>query len=146
MANMQNLKDRCEELLSECQTYKYNQSSNFIQLSRTVVFGIIGTIWILSYSHGSFTIHNTILIVSLILAFIHILIDLLHYFCDMVFYKREYVRFASEQYNDNAIKNHDDRMDNNAKKSFLFVVVNSAVLLLTVICFIVGFISQYSII
>lgn len=77
--------NKYDKLLDECQGYKYAQSSNFIKLSRTVVFGIIGTIWILSYSNGEFKIHNTSLITSLLFAFLHISIDLLHYLVDMIF-------------------------------------------------------------
>lgn len=135
--------NKYDKLLDECQGYKYSQSSNFIKLSRTVVFGIIGTIWILSYSDGEFEIHNTCLITSLFCAFLHILMDLLHYFVDMIFYKKEYVRFADDRGCANAIEKHDKRMDNQAAVSFGFVCVNAVVLLLTAISFIRGFIFQF---
>lgn len=134
-----------DKLLDECQGYKYAQSSNFIKLSRTAVFGIIGTIWILSYSDGEFEIHNTCLITSLFFAFLHILIDLLHYFVDMIFYKREYVRFSDDRGCANAIEKHDKRMDKHAIVSFSFVCINAFVLLLTAISFIKGFIFQFEI-
>lgn len=137
--------EKIDKLLDECQTYKYNQSSNFIQLSRTVIFGIIGTIWILSYSDGSFNIHNTCQIVSLLFAFTHIFIDLLHYFWDMIFYKREYVKLDADRDNVEAVKEHDKRMDCNANVSFAFVCINSFVLLMTAISFVKGFIFQFNI-
>ena len=35
-----------QKLLDECQNFHYAQSSKFSTLARTLVFGIIGTIWI----------------------------------------------------------------------------------------------------
>ena len=135
--------NKYDKLLDECQGYKYAQSSNFTKISRTVIFGIIGTIWILSYSKSGFEIHNTCLFVSLFFAFLHIIIDLIHYFWDMIFYKNEYVKFANDRECENAIKEHDKRMDKNADISFNFVCVNAFVLLLTAISFIKGFIFQF---
>ena len=137
--------NKYDKLLDECQGYKYAQSSNFIKLSRTVIFGIIGTIWILSYSNGEFIIHNTYLITSLLFAFLHILIDLLHYLVDMIFYKKEYVRFSEDKGDANAIEKHDKRMDKHATVSFRFVCVNTIALLLSVISFIIGFVFQFEI-
>lgn len=137
--------NKYDKLLDECQGYKYAQSSNFIKLSRTVVFGIIGTIWILSYSDGEFEIHNTCLITSLFFAFLHILIDLLHYFVDMIFYKKEYVRFSDDRGGTNTIEKHDKRMDEHATVSFSCVCINAFVFLLTAISFIKGFIFQFEI-
>ena len=57
---------RRQELQDETQRYMYQQSSKFSSVSRSLVLGIIGTIWVLTYVDGTLCIPNRWLLSSLI--------------------------------------------------------------------------------
>ena len=86
-----------QKLLDECQNFHYAQSSKFSTLARTLVFGIIGTIWILSYSTNGFNPSNNCLLWSLIVSFLYLAVDECHYFWDSCFYRSGYLNFAKKK-------------------------------------------------
>lgn len=131
-----------QRLLDECQGFHYSQSSNFSKLSRTLVFGIIGTIWILSYTEQGFTPNNNWQIWTLIVGFIYLAVDVGHYFSDSCFYRSEYFHFEKEK----NVFSHDNRMNKRSQSSYC--AIWGKFILLSIICilFIVGFIKQYDVI
>ncbi len=131
-----------QRLLDECQGFHYAQSSNFSKLSRTIIFGIIGTIWILSYSTEGFNPSNNWLLLALIVAFLYIAIDVGHYFSDSCFYRGEYSLFEEEK----NISGHDKRMNKRAQKSFYAICIKCGILSVVCLLFIIGFINQYDVI
>lgn len=131
-----------QKLLDECQGFHYAQSSNFSKLSRTIIFGIIGTIWILSYSKDGFTPSNNCLFWSLIVSFLYLAVDLCHYFWDSYFYRSEYFLFDKEK----DISKHDERMNKRAHSSFYAICGKFIILCFVCILFVVGFIKQYDVI
>lgn len=136
-----NNSENIQELLEECQEYHYAQSSKFSQLSRSLVFGILGTIWILSYSEQGFTPNNNWQIWTLIAGFIYLAIDVCHYFCDSCFYRNEYFHFKKER----NISTHDDKMNKRSKISYHAICWKFIILISVCILFLIGFIKQYDI-
>lgn len=137
----ENTKD-IQKLLDECQDFHYKQSSKFSTLARTLVFGIIGTIWILSYSEQGFSPNNNWQIWTLIVGFVYLAVDVCHYFWDSCFYRNEYFKFGNEK----EVLKHDERMSERAKKSFKSVIAKLIILIIICILFFVGFIQQYNVI
>ncbi len=135
--------EQIEKLLEECQGFKYTQSSNFSTLSRSIIFGIIGTLWVISYTEKEFTFPNNFALSAMCAAFVYLLVDLIHYFWDSCFYKREYVRFDKEKTSETAVRDHNQRMDRNADNSFNFFRGKCILLLITVLLFMLGFICKY---
>jgi hypothetical protein len=131
-----------QKLLDECQTFHYSQSSSFSKLARTLVFGIIGTIWVLAYSTEGFSPSNDWLLWALIVAFLYIVVDVCHYFFDACFYRGEYFQFDKEK----DISEHDKRMDKRAHSSFYAICGKFIILCFVCLLFIVGFIKQYDVI
>ena len=131
-----------QKLLDECQTFHYSQSSSFSKLARTLVFGIIGTIWVLAYSTEGFSPSNDWLLWSLIVSFLYLAVDVCHYFGDSCFYRSEYFNFENEK----EVLKHDERMKERARKSFKSLIAKFVILIIICILFIVGFIQQYNVI
>ena len=136
---------KIEKLLEECQGFKYTQSSNFSTLSRSIIFGIIGTLWIISYTDGEFTFPNRCSLYAMCAAFVYLIADLIHYYWDSCFYKKEYVQFDKEKMSETAVQDHNSRMDKNADNSFNFFRGKCVLLLITVLLFMIGFICKYMI-
>ena len=137
-----NNSENIQELLEECQEYHYAQSSKFSQLSRSLVFGILGTIWILSYSEQGFTPNNNWQIWTLIVGFIYLAIDVCHYFCDSCFYRNEYFQFDKEK----NIAEHNKRMNDRSRLSYCAIWGKFLVLFIVCSLFIVGFVKQFDVI
>ena len=89
---------RKNKSITECQSYHYSQSSKVSSIARTVVMGIIGTVWVLIYSDStrSFNADNINLLIVMSLCFIYLLVDIGHYFRDAVAYRRESLRLHPE--------------------------------------------------
>lgn len=131
-----------QKLLDECQNFHYAQSSKFSTLARTLVFGIIGTIWILSYSTNGFNPSNNCLLWSLIVSFLYLAVDLCHYFWDSCFYRSEYFKFEKEK----DISEHDKRMRERSQLSNRAIWVKSIIFIFVCGLFIGGFVKQYDVI
>lgn len=135
-------KNDVQKLLDECQDFHYKQSSNFSKLSRTLIFGVIGTIWVLAYSKEGFSPSNDWLLWALIVAFLYLVVDVYHYFSDSCFYRGEYFQFDKER----DTSEHDKRMNKRAHRSFYAICGKFIILCIVCILFIVGFIKQYDVI
>lgn len=131
-----------QKLLDECQGFHYAQSSKFSTLTRTLVFGIIGTIWILSYSTNGFTPSNNCLLWSLIVSFLYLAVDLCHYLGDSCFYRREYFKFEKEK----NLSEHDKRMSERSRLSYRAILIKFIIFIFVCGLFIVGFAKQYDVI
>lgn len=131
-----------QKLLDECQSFHYAQSSKFSTLARTLVFGIIGTIWILSYSTDGFNPNNDCLLWSLIVSFLYLAVDLCHYFWDSCFYRSEYFKFEKEK----GIAEHDKRMSKRSQLSYRAIWIKFIIFIFVCGLFIWGFAKQYDVI
>lgn len=134
-----------EKRLDECQTFHYSQSGKMSNLARTIIFGIIGTIWIISYSEKGFIPANRCLYWALCLSFLYLLIDVSHYFVDSLLYRYEYFRLDKNKNDNNFVTNtHESYMNKVSKNSFIILLVKFLLLLTTSICFIVGAVNHFN--
>lgn len=119
---------RKDRSVNECQSYHYSQSSKVSSISRTIILGIIGTVWVLIYSEegNGFVLSDMNLLVVVALCFIYLLIDLCHYFCDASTYRKESLMLHPEDecYLDKDIDwgEYESRMVGYTKRSYRWFV------------------------
>lgn len=131
-----------EKRLSECQDYHYAQSSKVSTISRTLIFGIIGTTWVIIYSNNTFTRPVNLLIITLCLSFGYLVLDLIHYFWDACNYRSQSFRLDKERQTDGILHKHEEYMDLVSIRSFRMIVFKFILILIISILFVIGVISQ----
>lgn len=136
-----NKQDEIEKRLKECQEYHYNQSSKVSSLSRNIVYGIIGTCWVLIYADNHYNKPCTWLIIALGLSFAYLLLDLYHYFSDSRRYREEY--FELEQKKN--IVNHEAYMNRVSKRSYHLLIAKFYSVLAIAVIFVIAIIRQLGI-
>lgn len=107
-----------DKRLEECQNYHYSQSSKVSALSRNIIYGMIGTCWVLIYSNNTFHKPCVGLIITLCLCFAYLLIDLRHYYSDSRSYRNEYFVLDANRTNENILNTHEDKMRQVSKRSY----------------------------
>lgn len=137
--------EHCQEA---CENAQYTQSGKVSSTSRTIIYSIIGTIWIIIYNSTPHKIEiNSLLVVALIMSFIYLLLDISHYFIDTIRYRRESFRLDNCRfepiYNLNRCK---EIMDNIAIASFCAVVGKYFLTIITSAIFIFGILEFLKII
>lgn len=68
---------RKETLEEELQGFMYSQSSKLSSVSRNLIFGILGTIWVLTFTEGKLTIPNPQLFFALLISLLFMATDVL---------------------------------------------------------------------
>lgn len=134
-----------EEKLKECQEYHYNQSSKVSSLARTIVYGIIGTLWILIYSDNIYREPCLWIKIALGLSFAYLLLDLAHYFWDSCNYRNEYFRLEQERNRDGILHRHEEYMDRVSKRSFHILKAKFISVLIISAVFLIGILVQLGI-
>ena len=134
-----------EEKQKECQEYHYSQSSKVSTLARTIVYGIIGTLWILIYSDNIYREPCLWIKIALGLSFSYLLMDLAHYFWDSCNYRKEYFRLEQERNRDGILHRHEEYMDGVSKRSFLLLKVKFISVFIISIVFLIGIMTQLGI-
>ena len=131
-----------KKLLEECQNYHYSQSSKASSLSRTIIYGIIGTCWILIYADNEFHEPCILLEIALASSFIYLLLDLIHYFTDSCSYRKEYFRLNDDLTADR----HEKYMDKVSKRSFYILIMKFGLAIVIAVIFIIGTLRQLEVI
>lgn len=129
---------RKQELQDETQQYMYQQSSKFSSVSRSLVLGIIGTIWVLTYVDGNLLIPNGWMLSSLVAGLIFLLTDVIHYFWDSMSYHCEAYKLDNYKNQHDLDKEHEPRMDRINKRSHWFIVAKFIILMAASILFAIG--------
>ena len=135
-------KDEEDKLEDKCKEYLYSQSSKFSSLSRTIVYSLIGVIWIVSYTETGFMLPNNTLLGALILGFIYLSVDIIHYFCDTCFYRSATSFLQENPLSKEMIEYHNKRMRKNGLRSFRWIIAKFSLLLIFVFIFFIGFIQN----
>lgn len=131
-----------DKQILESQEFHRSQASKTSSLSRSIVFSIIATIWVVSFKKGTLVCPNWALIVTLSFSFFYLLVEIIHYFSDAcVYYNESHNLFNDEV----AEKKHDRIMLNASRRSFYFFVLNFILFVIICIFFIVGLAMQLSI-
>jgi len=131
-----------DKLKEECENFHYAQSSKVSTLARTIVYGIIGTIWVIVYSSSTkqLELPCTILMICLASCFVYLLFDMIHYFADAVCYREESFRMDN-----NTIPQHEKYMNKISTISFIMFCVKFGITIAIAILFIVGVLRQFAI-
>lgn len=135
---MNNFEERKEKLQEETQQFMYAQSSKFSSVSRSLIFGILGTIWVLTYKEGRMTIPNDFLLSSLMLCLLYLFSDVIHYYTDSRAYKKELYRLDKYKTLEDLENQHEPIMDQINKNSHSFIIFNFFVLIFSSAYLIVG--------
>ena len=128
--------EKIKELQDETQGFMYKQSSNFSSVSRSLVLGIIGTDWFLTYIDGKLRIPNLYLFNSLLLGLMFLFVDVIHYFWDAVSYQKELYRLDKYETEQDLKNKHEPEMDKINKRSHKFIVAKFVLLVFaSTLCF-----------
>lgn len=137
--------DPVKKELEECQGYHYSQSSKVSSLSRNIIYGIIGTGWVLIYADNQYHEPCTWLIIALGLSFVYLLLDLTHYFSDSCSYRREYFRLDQNKKTAGILYRHEEYMDGVSKRSFHLLIAKFVCVLMIAVIFVIGILRQLEI-
>ena len=130
--------EKREKLQKETQEYMYSQSSRFSSVSRSLIFGIIGTIWVITYSDGHMRIPNWALLFGLLAGLLFLFSDVIHYYSDSVSYEKEQNQFDDYKTQEDLDNKHEPIMDRINKRSHIFINTKFVILIICSILFIVG--------
>lgn len=134
-----------EEELKECQEYHYSQSSKVSTLARTVVYGMIGTLWIFIYSNNVYREPCPWIKIALGLCFFYLLLDLGHYFWDACNYRNEYFRLEREKNREGILHRHEEYMNRVSKRSYCLLIVKFISVFVISAVFLIGVLVQLKI-
>jgi len=136
------IKTRKKRLQNELQGYMYSQSSKLSSVSRNLIFGILGTIWVITYSEGKMTIANPYFFYALLSSLLFMIVDVFHYFLDSISYHRQQYKLDSYKSNEEIDNIYEKRMDKINNRSHYFLIGKTCVLILAALFFITG-ISEF---
>ncbi len=136
-----NVKSRKEQLQNELQGYMYSQSSKLSSVSRNLTFGILGTIWVMTFSEGKMTIPNPYLFYALLTSLLFMVVDVVHYFWDSISYHQQQYELDKYTTDKEIDKIHEGKMDKINKRSYRFVIGKTTVLFLAAFFFIMGIVE-----
>ena len=134
--------EKREKLQEELQGYYYCQSSKFSSVSRSLIFGILATIWVFVYTDGELSITNHHLLYALISGILYLIIDILHYFLDSVSYHKEQYQLDKYKSIQELDECHEPFMDYVNNRSYFFFITKFVVLCLTSILFITNIVLR----
>ncbi len=134
--------DNKKGLQEQTQKYMYEQSSKFSSVARTLIFGIIGTIWVISYTKNGELIISSLFLFSSLLAGLHYLLtDAIHYYIDSRSYEIELYDLDNYKTQEDLDQKHEPVMDSINKVSHFFINFKLVILLVCAVYFIIGIIS-----
>jgi len=132
-----------EKRKEECEDFHYKQSSKVSTLARNIIYGIIGTIWVIVYSSSTKQVELPcmMLTICLMVCFLYLIFDVIHYFADAYSYRKE--SFRLENVDD--FDRHERYMDKISRRSFIIFCVKFGVTIILAILFIWGILQQFAI-
>lgn len=146
LSSKDNFVERKQNLLDETQKYMYQQSSKFSSVSRSLILGIIGTLWVLTYTEGKLRVPNFWLLSSLIGCLLFLFVDVIHYFWDSMSYQCELYRLDKYKTQKELDEDHEDIMDYINKRSNCFLVAKFIILIISSWLFAYGLYLKISLI
>lgn len=137
-----NIKSRKEQLQNELQGYMYSQSSKLSSVSRNLTFGILGTIWVMTFSEGKMKIPNPYLFYALLTSLLFMVVDVVHYLWDSISYHHQQYKLDNYTTVVEIDRIHEKKMDKINKRSHYFLIGKTIVLFVAAIFFIRGIIEM----
>ena len=104
-------------------------TSNFSTVARTLMFGIIGTIWIITYTEEGLNFSNPWLFAALSLCLFYFLVDVIHYFCCSMICQSISAKAKDSNTYDEYLKQK-RRTEKNNRRSVVFIVIKFIVLII----------------
>lgn len=129
---------RRQQLMDETQNFMYQQSSKFSSVSRNLAFGIIGTIWVITYTEKKLCIPNCWLVACIFFLILFHVCDVLHYFLDSMSYHKESYKLDEYVSNEDIDQKHESNMNEINRRSHRFIIIKFVFLIMASFCFLVG--------
>lgn len=140
----QELKNLFDQSIEEAQGYYFGQSDKVSTISRTIVFGMIATIWVVWYRDGEINNLHWVMVLALLLCFVYLLFELICYFANACFYHKQLDNldkyFGKKNYLD---KKYNDDLQAFSKKAYIWLIVKFSFFLLCAVCFLSGMIFHF---
>lgn len=131
------LEDFKAELFNEAQNEMSDLTSIFSNVARTLMFGIIGTIWIITYSEAGLDFPNGWLFAALSLCLFYFLVDVIHYFCSAMIYQ-DISKKAKDSKSFREYLVQKKRTYKNNRRTVICVIIKFAVLIIAAVAFCIG--------
>lgn len=136
-------KNNYETAIGEAQEYYGNQSGKVATISRTLVYGMITTVWVVSYSDGAIQIPHPILLVALFCCFIYLLFDLSLYFANACRYHKQQILLEEHKGKNDAAYiaqngEYNKTMISIHNKAFIWICIKFGLFIVTAISFLIG--------
>ena len=125
------------DLYNESQNEMSDLTSNFSTVARTLMFGIIGTIWIITYTEEGLNFSNPWLFAALSLCLFYFLVDVIHYFCCSMICQSISAKAKECNTHDEYLKQK-RRTEKNNRRSVVFIVIKFIVLIIAATAFCIG--------
>lgn len=139
------IRDNLGKYQNSCERSKNAQSTTFSTISRSLIYAIIATDWVLLYVGEKTQIDNLnkCLIWSAILSFVYVILDVIHYFVDTC----RYFCLSKKLYDTSLdmksrVKTGDSKMKNISSCSFYAIIGKLIISTTTSIVFLIGLISK----
>lgn len=139
------LENEISERIDSCEHFHFVQSSKVSSISRNMIYGIVGTLWVLLYSPTDNKDAKSlcpVLLIALCGSFIYLVVDLVHYFWDACNYRSEAFRIDDQREKEGILFRHDEFMAIVSKRSFFIFVLKFIMSVLVSVLFVIGIVIQ----
>jgi len=133
---MKNRIETYDDLIDNCSHSLYEQSTKVSNISRGIIYALIGTVWVISYVDGHFIFPRGWLLVTVIICLCFLLVDLVHYFVETCFYHREAHNVHNNR-TDSYLPIHNKRMIKRSRRSLGYIITKFSICLLAMASFII---------
>lgn len=130
--------EKREELENLAQQFMNAQSGNFSSVARKLIFGIIGTIWVITYTDGKLFIPNCWLLSSLLFGLLYLFIDVTQYYFYTMNYQNETKKLSKYPLEEDPKSKFDEAMKRINHRGIIIIKCKFFALLITAILFGVG--------
>ena len=129
-------------LLDSVQENFIAQSGTLSTVTRTTTGVILGILWAICYKNQKIEIPNIWLLLSFITSMLFLVVELLHYLVDSIFYHSKSDEIVEGDKDTDFDKIYND-VQKHSKCSFCFLKAKAITVLILCIVFIIGLVSMY---
>lgn len=129
-------------LLDSVQENFIAQSGTLSTVTRTTTGVILGTLWAICYKNQKIEIPNIWLLMSFISSMIFLVVELLHYLVDSIFYHNKSDEIVEGDENTDFDKIYDE-VQRHSKYSFCFLISKAIIVLSLCVIFVIGIFKMY---
>ena len=129
-------------LLDSVQENFIAQSGTLSTVTRTTTGVILGTLWAICYKNQKIEIPNIWLLLSFITSMFFLVVELLHYLVDSIFYHSKSDEIVESDENTDFDKIYIE-VQNHSKCSFCFLKAKAIIVLILCIVYIIGLVNMY---